>query len=117
MHPVLEVRNLAKEFQMHHLGQTLQAFDGISFVLQAGEFLLLRGPNGVGKSTLVNQLYGEEWQWTSEVNDITGKGRHTTTSRELVPLPGTVSQFSCSPRQGLGQLQLSEYLSSWPAGP
>jgi len=41
----------------------------------------------VGKSTLVNQLYGEEWQWTSEVNDVTGKGRHTTTSRELVPLP------------------------------
>ena len=45
------------------------------------------GSSGVGKSTLVNQLYGEEWQWTSEVNDVTGKGRHTTTSRELVPLP------------------------------
>ena len=46
------------------------------------------GSSGVGKSTLVNQLYGEEWQWTSEVNETTGKGRHTTTSRELVPLPG-----------------------------
>jgi putative ribosome biogenesis GTPase RsgA len=42
--------------------------------------------SGVGKSTLVNQLYSEDWQWTSEVNEITGKGRHTTTSRELVPL-------------------------------
>ena len=46
------------------------------------------GSSGVGKSTLVNQLYGEEWQWTGEVNEATGKGRHTTTSRELVPLPG-----------------------------
>ena len=47
----------------------------------------MTGVSGAGKSTLVNQLYGEEWQWTSEVNDVTGKGRHTTTSRELVPLP------------------------------
>jgi hypothetical protein len=46
------------------------------------------GSSGVGKSTLVNQLYGEDWQWTAEVNEATGKGRHTTTSRELVPLPG-----------------------------
>ena len=46
------------------------------------------GSSGVGKSTLVNQLYGEEWQWTGEVNETTGKGRHTTTTRELVPLPG-----------------------------
>ena len=31
---------------------------------------------------------GEEWQWTSEVNEVTGKGRHTTTARDLVILPG-----------------------------
>jgi ribosome biogenesis GTPase len=46
------------------------------------------GSSGVGKSTLVNQLLGEEWQWTSEVNEVTGKGRHTTVQRELVVLPG-----------------------------
>lgn len=44
------------------------------------------GSSGVGKSTLVNQLYGDEFQWVSEVNETTGKGRHTTTCRELVPL-------------------------------
>lgn len=57
--------------------------------LKKGITMCVVGSSGVGKSTLVNQLYGEEWQWTSEVNEITGKGRHTTTSRELVPLPGT----------------------------
>lgn len=57
--------------------------------LAPGITMCIVGSSGVGKSTLVNQLYGEEWQWTSEVNEITGKGRHTTTSRELVPLPGT----------------------------
>lgn len=56
--------------------------------LQPGLTMCIVGSSGVGKSTLVNQLYGEEWQWTSEVNGTTGKGRHTTTSRELVPLPG-----------------------------
>lgn len=73
MTPVLEVQDLAKQFQMHHLGQTLHAFDGISFALHAGEFLLLRGPNGVGKSTLLRTLYrsylpraGQIWYTTTE---------------------------------------------------
>ncbi len=56
--------------------------------LRKGLTMCIVGSSGVGKSTLVNQLYGEDWQWTDEVNAVTGKGRHTTTSRELVPLPG-----------------------------
>jgi ribosome biogenesis GTPase / thiamine phosphate phosphatase len=56
--------------------------------LKKGITMCIVGSSGVGKSTLVNQLYGEEWQWTGEVNEATGKGRHTTTTRELVPLPG-----------------------------
>lgn len=56
--------------------------------LKPGVTMCIVGSSGVGKSTLVNQLYGDEWQWTGEVNEITGKGRHTTTSRELVPLDG-----------------------------
>ena len=56
--------------------------------LAPGITMCIVGSSGVGKSTLVNQLYGEEWQWTSEVNEATGKGRHTTTTRELVPLDG-----------------------------
>ncbi|GAA5481433.1 ribosome small subunit-dependent GTPase A [Haloferula sargassicola] len=54
--------------------------------LRTGVTLCIVGSSGVGKSTLVNQLLGEEWQWTGEVNEVTGKGRHTTVSRELVPL-------------------------------
>ncbi|MEI8037748.1 MAG: ribosome small subunit-dependent GTPase A [Verrucomicrobiota bacterium] len=56
--------------------------------LKKGVTMCIVGSSGVGKSTIVNQLYGEEWQWTSECNETTGKGRHTTTSRELVPLSG-----------------------------
>lgn len=57
MTPVLTVEGLCKSFDMHHLGQRLHAFSGISFTLHAGEFLLLKGANGVGKSTLLRTLY------------------------------------------------------------
>ena len=56
--------------------------------LKKGVSITLVGSSGVGKSTLVNQLLGEEWQWTSDVNEVTGKGRHTTTARELMVLEG-----------------------------
>ena len=44
------------------------------------------GSSGVGKSALINVLLGDDFQWTGEVNEVTGKGRHTTTARELMVL-------------------------------
>lgn len=54
--------------------------------LKKGITLTIAGSSGVGKSTLVNLLLGDEWLWTGEVNEVTGKGRHTTVARELVLL-------------------------------
>ncbi|MBI5383792.1 MAG: ribosome small subunit-dependent GTPase A [Verrucomicrobia bacterium] len=45
------------------------------------------GPSGVGKSSLINRLYGEEIQATLEVRESDAKGRHSTTWRELIVLP------------------------------
>jgi len=55
--------------------------------LKKGVTVALIGSSGVGKSSIVNQLLGDEYQWTDEVNEVTGKGRHTTTARELMLLP------------------------------
>jgi ribosome biogenesis GTPase / thiamine phosphate phosphatase len=49
----------------------------------------LLGPSGVGKSTIVNRLAGEELLRTQEVREADAKGRHTSTGRQLVLLPGT----------------------------
>lgn len=53
-----------------------------------GMTITVVGSSGVGKSTFVNSLLGDEWLETGAVNDVTGKGRHTTVARELVVLPG-----------------------------
>ncbi len=50
--------------------------------------LALVGSSGVGKSTLLNRLAGEELMVTREIRDDDARGRHTTTHRELFRLPG-----------------------------
>lgn len=62
--------------------------DSIRSLLEPGLTIALVGSSGVGKSSIVNQLLGEEWQWVGEVNAATGKGMHTTSARELLCLPG-----------------------------
>ncbi|NYE95111.1 ribosome biogenesis GTPase [Psychromicrobium silvestre] len=72
-----------------------EAGDGIEEVRQqvqdypgGGATLTFLGPSGAGKSTLINALIGAKVQDTGEVREGDFKGKHTTTARELVPLPG-----------------------------
>ncbi|WP_327182736.1 ribosome small subunit-dependent GTPase A [Streptomyces sp. NBC_01334] len=54
----------------------------------AGGTAVLLGQSGAGKSTLANALLGEDAQQVQAARDSDGKGRHTTTTRDLMPLPG-----------------------------
>ena len=67
--------------------QTGEGMDGVMDYVKPGRTLAFIGSSGVGKSTLLNTLAGEEWAATQEIQEWSGKGRHTTTSRELVMLP------------------------------
>ena len=60
----------------------------VSDYLKAGQTVTMIGSSGAGKSTLVNRLLGEEMQVTGEVSEAVGKGKHTTTMRDLILMPG-----------------------------
>lgn len=67
-------------------GEKKSTLKGLKSCLKRGVSVTFAGSSGVGKSTLINLLLGDEYQWTGEVSEVTGKGRHTTTARELMVL-------------------------------
>jgi len=61
--------------------------DPLRRYLAEGRTVALLGSSGVGKSSVVNCLLGEDRLRTAEVRESDSRGRHTTTHRELIPLP------------------------------
>ena len=55
--------------------------------IRPGETVAFLGSSGVGKSTIINRLLGEDRLDTQAVSDMGDRGRHTTTNRELILLP------------------------------
>jgi ribosome biogenesis GTPase / thiamine phosphate phosphatase len=55
--------------------------------LSPGRTTTMVGSSGAGKSTLVNRLYGSPIQLTGSISSHVGKGKHTTTSRDLIRMP------------------------------
>ncbi|WP_299410057.1 ribosome small subunit-dependent GTPase A [Acaryochloris sp. IP29b_bin.148] len=74
--PVIQISAL------HH-----QGLEALESYLQPGQTVALLGSSGVGKSTLTNQLMEEEIQAVQAVRADDSRGRHTTTSRQLMGLP------------------------------
>ncbi|MCT9110968.1 ribosome small subunit-dependent GTPase A [Streptomyces mirabilis] len=64
-----------------------EGLDVLAAVLSGGTSVLL-GQSGAGKSTLANALIGEDVMDVRAARDVDGKGRHTTTTRNLLALPG-----------------------------
>ncbi|WP_377891215.1 ribosome small subunit-dependent GTPase A [Alkalihalobacillus sp. R86527] len=65
---------------------TCEGLEGLQEYLGIGKTVALLGSSGAGKSTLINKLYGSDIQKVQDIREDDGKGRHTTTSRELVVL-------------------------------
>lgn len=61
--------------------------EAVRALVPEGTVAILLGKSGVGKSSLVNMLVGSHHQETAPTRAFDGKGRHTTVSREMVPIP------------------------------
>ena len=82
--------------------------DGLRPWVAAGRTLALFGPSGAGKSTLVNALAGATVMTTQGIRRVDGKGRHTTTYRALVPIPGGGAVLDTPGVRAVGLLDTAE---------
>ena len=83
--------------------------DALGRWLIPGRTIAVLGSSGVGKSTLINHILGHDRQSTSGISDAAGKGRHTTTRRELLVTPSGALMLDTP---GMRELQLWDTSSS-----
>ena len=84
----LEVESIAFGVPVHAVSSvTREGLEGLPPYFAGHRTAIFLGSSGVGKSTLINALAGEEIQATAEIRESDDRGRHTTTRRELIVLP------------------------------
>ena len=80
-----EIEGLHQDLPVHVISARVrESIQVLERYFTGNRTVALIGSSGVGKSTLTNQLLGRDAQATQEVRDHDGRGRHTTTSRQLL---------------------------------
>lgn len=106
-----EVESVAPGVPVHFVSALYdQGKERLTPYMRPGATIAVTGSSGVGKSTLLNWLAGEERQETSGIRESDARGRHTTTHRELFLLTGGALVMDTP---GMRELQLWDAQEGW----
>ena len=106
-----EVDRVATGVNVHVVSaQTGYGLNRLNSYLQPGKTVVFLGSSGVGKSSLVNALAGEEIMAIGGIREDDSKGRHTTTHRQLIRLNSGVMIIDTPGMRELGMWDVSEGL-------
>ena len=108
---VYQVESIAIGVDVYAIScKTGEGLDKLKKYFSAGKTLVFLGSSGVGKSTLVNKLMGEEVMKTGKIREDDSRGRHTTTNRQLLMLPTGAMVIDTPGMRELGMWEASEGL-------
>ena len=108
---ITEVERVAAGVAIHVVSaQTGYGLERLNAYLQPGKTVVFLGSSGVGKSSLVNALAGEEIMAVSGIREDDSKGRHTTTHRQMIRLGSGVLVIDTPGMRELGMWDVSDGL-------
>ncbi len=83
---IKQINQRIKDVQIITVSNQTKGYKELEPIIKKGETYCLLGSSGVGKSTILNNLSGEEQMKTGEISSSVNKGRHITSHRELIVL-------------------------------